>query len=298
MIIVKTVRMRLFFLQTWKGLVIAVMKNGKYIDLIDLYFSDFEISDIFAMRQMWKNGVTFHMSNPRKTSAFIFLNKCKGVYTDSDGESFTANEKSIVCLPQGSIYTCLNYSCSETVQDAIYVGFNVKNNDKLLTFGDSPFLIKDVNIPISADIFSRVVSAFEAAVPSPVEIKSSFYELLAHIGKEKAKNSQRRFSCISAGIEILETNPLLNISIEEISDACNVTPCYFRRLFKEYSGKSPIQYRTEQKLNMAKRMLENGESSLSHIAEALNFESASYFCRVFKKHFGITPGNYRDDIEK
>ena len=89
----------MYFLQTWKELVIAVMKNGRYIDFVDLYFSDYEISDIFAMRQKWKTGVTFHMSNPRKISAFIFLNKCKGVYTNSDGESFTANEKSIVCLP-------------------------------------------------------------------------------------------------------------------------------------------------------------------------------------------------------
>ena len=44
---------------------------------------------------------------------------------------------------------------------------------------------------------------------------------------------------------------------------------------------------------MAKRLLENGESSLEYIAEALNFESASYFCRIFKKKFGITPGQYK-----
>lgn len=270
------------------------MQNQIYADFEKLYYTDFELKNYFAMRQKWKHGASFKMSNPRNSTGIIFLNKAVGIY-NSNGESFVAKEKSIVCLPQGSRYTCLNYNCTETTEDAILVQFNIISDNKLLTPGDKPFLIKNVNVPICAQLCNEAVMAYEAAIPSITEIKSVLYRLLAHIGKENTKTRMGRFECISAGIEILEQNPLLEISVEEISAVCNVTPCYFRKLFKQYSGKSPQQYRMDQKLNMAKGMLESGETSLAYIAEALNFESASYFCRVFKKKFNQTPGSYRNE---
>lgn len=272
------------------------MENRIYTNFEKLHFLDFEIKNIFAMRQKWKRGVTFRMSNPRNSTGIIFLNKAVGIY-GSAGNSFAAKEKSIVCLPQGSRYTCLNHICTETLDDAILVSFNIISDNKILTFGDEPFLLKDVNVPICAQLFNKAVLAYEAAMPSAVEIKAAIYQLLAHIGKESLKVRMERFECISTGIEILEQNPLLEISVEEIASACNVTPCYFRRLFKEYSGKSPLEYRMNQKLNMAKRMLESGDASLSYIAESLNFESASYFCRIFKKKFNLTPGSYRSEAK-
>ncbi|MBQ1962331.1 MAG: helix-turn-helix transcriptional regulator, partial [Clostridia bacterium] len=119
--------------------------------------------------------------------------------------------------------------------------------------------------------------------------------LLFHICKERVQMHQKRFSHISSGIELLESDPLCNLSIEEIAQSCNVGACYFRRLFKEYSGKSPLEYRMDLRLNMSKSMLESGEATLEYISEALNFESTSYFCRIFKKKFGITPGQFFQD---
>ena len=126
-------------------------------------------------------------------------------------------------------------------------------------------------------------------------LKNSIIFLTPTIDKEPEKNteSERRFSQIRSGIEFLERDTLCDFSIEEIADACNVSSSYFRRLFKEYSGKSPHEYRLDVRLNMAKKMLESSGATLEYISEVLNFQSPSYFCRIFKKKFGITPGGYR-----
>ena len=269
------------------------MEPSKTISLRKLYYSDFVLEDVFAMRQKWIQGALFQRPDPRKRTGIIFLNACKGVYTDKSGEKFLAPEKSIVCLPEGSEYTCLNLECTSTLEDAIMVEFNAKENDTVLTFSDKPFMIKDVNIPIAAELFGDVVRAYEASVPSALETTTAVYRLLSHICREKVQKVQKRFSPIGAGIELIESDPLCELSIEEIAKACNVSACYFRRLFKEYSGKSPLEYRMELRLNMAMKMLESGESTLEYIAEALGFESTSYFCRVFKKKFGFTAGQYR-----
>lgn len=269
------------------------MYTRKILSLRKLYFSNFILEDIFAMRQKWKSNVLFQRPNARPRNGIIFLKKCKGIYTDKTGDSFLAPEKSIVCLPYGSEYSCLNLECTSTQDDAILVEFNAIENNNILTFSDKPFLIKDVNIPIATSLFCDVVQAYEASVPSELAIKASVYNLLSHICKEKIQKYQKRFSPISAGIELLESDPLCSLTIEEIAQACSVSPCYFRKLFKEYSGKSPLEYRMDLRLNMSKSMLESGEATLEYIAEALNFENTSYFCRIFKKKFGITPGQYR-----
>lgn len=272
------------------------MNNDLTISLRKLFYTEFELNDIFVMRQKWVKNCVFHRANPRKITGIIFLNNCKGIYTSKSGEQFIAPPKSIVCLPKGSEYTCLNAECTSTLDDAILVEFNAISDNKFLTFSDSPFLIKDVNIPIAHELFNKAIGTFEASIPSPLAIKSSIYNLLLHICKERVQKYQKRFQPISTGIELIESSPLSDISIEEIAKSCNVSPCYFRKLFKEHSGKSPSDYRMELRLNMAKRMLESGESTLEYIAEALNFESTSYFCRIFKKKFRITAGQYRTNV--
>lgn len=269
------------------------MPTSKLISLRKLYFSDFTLENIFSMRQKWKKNVLFQRPYARPRTGIILLNKCQGIYTDKTGDSFFAPEKSIVCLPYGSEYTCLNLECTSTLDDAIIVEFNAIENSTILTFSDKPFLINDVNIPIAMNLFSNVVQAHESSIPSELAIKASIYNLLSHICKEKIQKHQKRFSPISAGIELLESDPICSLSIEEIARTCNVSPCYFRKLFKEYSGKSPLEYRMDLRLAMSKSMLESGETTLEYIADALNFESTSYFCRIFKKKFGITPGQYR-----
>ena len=274
------------------------MNDEKYISFRKLYGMDFDIADFFVARQRWKTGAVFHMSSPRKSSALILLDNCEGVYANTDGQVIEAPPKSVVCLPYGSRYTCENVACTETFQDAILISFNITRENKILTLARSPFVLRDINKTIAANLFRQATKAYEASARSPLAVKSAIFDLLAYIGKEQNERHLNRFSVIRDGIEMLESNPLLDISIEEIAQACNVSSCYFRRLFKEYSSQSPNDYRLNIKLNMAKEMLENSDLTINYISETLNFESPSYFGRLFKKHFDVTPGQYRKIILK
>ena len=92
----------------------------------------------------------------------------------------------------------------------------------------------------------------------------------------------------------MEQNTLANISIEEIADMCGVSCGCFSSLFKEYSGKSPHKYRLDFKIELAKQMLKSGYMTVEVISDSLMFESASYFCKIFKKKTGLTPSQYRN----
>ena len=65
------------------------------------------------------------------------------------------------------------------------------------------------------------------------------------------------------------------------------------RLFKKYFKCTITQYINQVKLNYAKELLGNTDIPVSQIAEELHFESSPHFYVLFKKHFNLTPLEYR-----
>lgn len=265
----------------------------KQTTLSELYFADFELSDVFAMRQKWKSGAVFSMSQPRRTNGIIYLLGCTGEYRGKDSASFFANKRSVVLLPKGSLYTVLNLDCVQNGTDAFLIEFNLRANGEELTLGDTPVLLEaKVDFEISV-IIEKIVNAYESSRRSPSEVKSGIYELIACLAKRQLDTVNDKYASVRKGIKMLENNVYGDDSIDRIASECNVSATHFRRLFKEYAGKSPVQYRTELKIGYAKRMLSESDMTVSVIAELLGFDSDSYFCRAFKKQTGVTPSEYR-----
>ena len=268
------------------------MTDCDIISFSELYTMDFEITDVFAMRQRWKTGAVFNMDHPRKSTAILFLNGCVGEYYCADGVK-KAPCKSLVCIPMGSEYKVLNADCGLASPDAYMVEFNIVKDGKRYTLGASPYVIDKVNAYIASELTLEAVKAYESALRSPSALKAAVYKLIAFLGKEE-HSGHERFSSIKLGIELLEYDGAEKRSIDEIAELCGVSGGCFRRLFKEYSGKTPSEYRTGIKLDRAKNMLRGSSDSIESIADALDFDGSAYFCRVFKKNVGITPTEYRN----
>ena len=65
------------------------------------------------------------------------------------------------------------------------------------------------------------------------------------------------------------------------------------RIFKKYMHCTITQYVNKTNLQYAKVLLVNTEMTLAEITSELHFESTSHFHNLFKKHFKITPAEYR-----
>ncbi len=259
----------------------------------ELYTMDYELSDLFAMRQTWKAGVLFRRDSPRTANGLILLCGASGVYTDVSGASFTAYPGQAVFLPEGSRYAVLNLTDGADTPDAYLIEFRAFSDGKALLFGDAPFVLSDINTYLFRELAEKTVRAYEAALRSPGRLRGYVYELLALLGKEQRTAYDRRFAPIAKGIEFLENDPLSPISVEGLADMCHVSSATFRHLFKEYAGKSPVSYRLELKLDVAKRMIDSENASFAYIAESLGFDSPAYFSRLFKLKTGYSPSEYR-----
>lgn len=67
----------------------------------------------------------------------------------------------------------------------------------------------------------------------------------------------------------------------------------FKRRFLRATGMTAIEYVQTLRLEEAKQWLESGEEPVEAIAEAVGYEDASFFSRLFRRKVGLTPAQYR-----
>lgn len=65
------------------------------------------------------------------------------------------------------------------------------------------------------------------------------------------------------------------------------------KIFKEYTGRTPVEYLTKLKINSACNLLKNTNYTTLHISSAIGYDSLSHFNHIFKKLEGVTPSQYR-----
>lgn len=129
------------------------------------------------------------------------------------------------------------------------------------------------------------------------KIKSEFYALLDAIINADAEKNDAYYP-IKAGADALRNEWNKNRRIEEYADMCGVSPTYFYMCFRQWRGKSPVEYRNTIRLSNAVSMLKYTNMKINDISETIGFDDPFYFCRVFTKHFGVSPKNYRARLTK
>jgi AraC-like DNA-binding protein len=72
-----------------------------------------------------------------------------------------------------------------------------------------------------------------------------------------------------------------------------VSKYYLIHLFKEHTGKTPLQYIIQKKIDLAKRLLSTTTLPLYGVAVRLGYEDQNYFSKVFKRTENMTPMEYR-----
>lgn len=89
------------------------------------------------------------------------------------------------------------------------------------------------------------------------------------------------------------------ISLDQIARNMYLSPFYISRLFKNELGDTPINYLISLRMKEAEQLLlAQPDASIQDIAKSVGYEDAYHFSKVFKKHFGVSPSNFRKSREK
>lgn len=93
------------------------------------------------------------------------------------------------------------------------------------------------------------------------------------------------------------SNPDFDLA-KTIGDA-GFSRSYFRKIFKDETGNSPVAYFNCLRINQAKMLMQQygGSRTVKDVALECGFKDALYFSRVFKKVEGVSPSQYLKEIQ-
>jgi AraC-like DNA-binding protein len=97
---------------------------------------------------------------------------------------------------------------------------------------------------------------------------------------------------ITTAVEYISQHFNEQLTNDRIAAVAGMSTVYFRKLFAEIMGVSPITYVHNLRIKKAKEMLKSDYGTLSDLALILGYSSLYDFSRDFKKRTGIPPSKY------
>ena len=238
---------------------------------------------ILACEVVGKSSTPFH-KNRSSHGLVFFLSEHQ--YDFSDGTSLVVDKNEIIYLPKNS-----TYSVKSNEGGCFAINFDYLD-PKIF----KPFVFKPKNQSIS-EHFKRAKRFWASKLPAyEIKCKAELYNILYLMQSEFLTNyiHKDKLKIISPAVEFIHlnyTNGVINI--EHLAELCDITPEYFRKIFKYFYGESPLIYINKLKIEHAKELLTSNLFSVSEVSELSGFVDASHFSRVFKKITGLPPSHFQ-----
>ena len=210
------------------------------------------------------------------------------IYTE-DHNAFKCRKKTIIFNPDyfikdENIYE--KYILPLLEKDAFaHIQFNIK---------------KGIGLDINA--LMKEIEALEDEKPIGYELEeySLIYKVIRYLYLAYQSSKQSIHTTYDANVQIQRNMTSFihehfnsKIGLEDIAEAGQVSKSTCIRLFHKYTGKSPIDFLNNYRLQMSAEKLVATSEQITEIAYACGFGQPSYFNRLFLKEYNMTPNQYR-----
>ncbi len=116
------------------------------------------------------------------------------------------------------------------------------------------------------------------------------HEEIAHRLEDKQQNMT---VYAQQAMNYIEKHYADTITLEVIADKLHISPVHLSVVFKRETGMNYSKYLAAVRVEKAKALLKQPNMNLSQVANAVGYDSTSYFSNLFRKHTGLKPAEYR-----
>lgn len=224
---------------------------------------------------------------PENFIAVIAL-KGEALYNIS-GETIRMKKNDVVLFAPGTVRSGL--SDIYNPWEFISVNFDMKFSDAACRFFSKPYVLFHDSTDIVRSLFVDIAYSWEGKKPlfnikCKSLISSVLYEL---ISSSIFQNSVPHLRRLEAARTYIQANFKQEINVEELASRLDLSISYFRKLFKEAYGISPMQYIISLRINSARDLLLSGDVNVTEAARLSGFDDIYYFSKLFKKNTGVSP---------
>ena len=211
-------------------------------------------------------------------------------YNFSDGRVVRVTANSLIYLPKASNY----YVRTFRTGDCYAINFNISED---VSF--EPFVVCTKTADTFIHLFKSARNHWDLKVGRhKMRCKAELYRIICNM-QDEYRNSylpKSKYKIIEPAVDYINksfTSRPLNIS--ELAKMCDITPEYFRRVFRDFFGDSPVMHINKMKISRAKELLMSGMYSVSEVCELSGYSDPSHFSREFKKATGFCPSEYSEN---
>lgn len=182
-------------------------------------------------------------------------------------------------------------------------GNHLKYFEDLLFDINAPFVYEipeNIRTEIT-NLHERICREYKLESPNENIMKAYFNTILTELKLQKGVDINEEFSAkakITRKFYALVKENIYNSpGLTQYAEMLNISPNHLNKSIKQYTGESAQSYIDRVKIIEIKYLLYQTELSISNIADKLGFYDISYFSRFFKKYEGISPRDFRKNIE-
>jgi len=209
-----------------------------------------------------------------------------------------------IILPSNMMHRSETFCSSEdkAIFRWAHIQFFVAYSFDIFNFFELPFVLSGADGEIIGD-FNEKFTYFTknkdiSAIAAAVGIKRTAFELLDSMlhmvpMKKIDPNISDKIYKIQPVLKYLDKNLTRNVTIAKLAGMANMSQTRFYVTFKNIMCVPPYEYIIRQRLKKAQRMLCMPQLPISDISVECGYKDQFFFSKLFKKHIGITPSQYR-----
>ncbi len=187
-----------------------------------------------------------------------------------------------------------------------WVGFNGLKAESYLSRAnlslENPIFVYDRDDFVK-DLFLKMVATKNLEKTREIYLLGYLYIFLGRMMDIAEENhafetkEDRKEAYIKKAIEYIEMNYYRKISVSEMCRHVGMDRSYVYSVFKEYLNVSPQEYLIKYRMDKARELLKNMQLSIGDVSRSVGYEDALLFSRMFKKINGMSPKNYRKELQ-
>ena len=219
-----------------------------------------------------------------------------GCCLEIDGQRYEAEPGDWFFIPAGARHSFRNDSSRPFSK--YWMHFVIYPNESLFRRLNLPCNVQIEAASAAMALFAEFAEVNNSTrLTEKLRVKSILFSLLTEYIQCAHRDSVEVHSCENARLNDLilyiHEHVQQPLTVEELAGRMSMHPNHFIRYFKKQVGITPGNYVKRQKMETAKRLLEESGLYINEIAEQVGAEDVSSFSRQFKHFYAMSPRAYR-----
>lgn len=160
---------------------------------------------------------------------------------------------------------------------------------KAIRYGAYDYLLK----PVEVENVERLLGRIEQQLSIDSLQRREADQLFMHDQPLKQAQQDKNEIIVANCLQWIEEHMKEDLTLERAAAHFFFNPSYFSTFMKSKTGRTFSEHVTALRMGRAKQLLEENKLKIYEISAECGYQDTKYFCRVFKKYYGMSPEAYK-----